>query len=111
MASPRVVRLARRVRAARALSGKEVREIAPDVGLSERAYYRLEAAERDCSALELEDIARETGQPIEFFFPSLAAGDGAGTLSPTPDQVKQSFPSDRETGELLEERIAEGQRS
>jgi len=110
MASPRAVRLARTLRAARALSGKEVREIALDVGLSERAYYRLESGGRLPNALELEDIARATGQAIGFFFPpaSLAAEDGTGTVTPSPRQVKASAPSQQAAGRALRRRIVKG---
>jgi transcriptional regulator with XRE-family HTH domain len=70
-----VVTLARRVRAARALSGKEVAELAAEVGVSKRTYWRLEKGDREPTALELERIAEATGQSLDFFF-------GASSLSP-----------------------------
>jgi transcriptional regulator with XRE-family HTH domain len=60
--------LARRLKAARALSGKKVRDVASELGWSDEKLYRFERADQIPDALELAEIAQATGQPIDFFF-------------------------------------------
>lgn len=88
MASAEVVSLARRIRAARALSGKDVSELAHRVGISKRTWWRLEAGDREPTALELERIAEATSQPIAFFFGASLDNSEAPNLSPLPAEVK-----------------------
>lgn len=83
MASAEVVTLARRLRAARALSGKEVADLAPEVGVSKRTYWRLENGDREPTALELERIAKATGQSIGFFL-GATSSDGEPRSLPPP---------------------------
>lgn len=60
--------LARRLKAARALSGKKVREVAREIGWSEEKLYRFERGEQVPDAIELAAIAGATAQPIGFFY-------------------------------------------
>ena len=60
--------LARRLRAARHLSGRKVPELARDLGWSPEKIYKLEQGRQVPDALELAGFARATGQPIGFFF-------------------------------------------
>lgn len=83
--------LARRLKAARALSGKKVRDVALELGYSDEKLYRFERGEQIPDALELAEIAHATGQPIHFFFggeTSLPQGEGA-VLQQTRPSVKR----------------------
>jgi transcriptional regulator with XRE-family HTH domain len=59
--------LARRLKAARALSGKKVRDLAGELGWSDEKLYRLERGTQIPDALELSEIAAATNQPLDFF--------------------------------------------
>jgi transcriptional regulator with XRE-family HTH domain len=58
-----------------------VAELAREVGVSKRTYWRLEAGERVPDVLELERIASATGQPVEFF------------LGASSDERRRTLPS------------------
>lgn len=90
MAVPQDTALARRLKAARALSGKKLAQVAREVGIHERTLQRLERGDRPPTVPELEAIAEATGQSIEFFFgASLAAVEGErGTVSRRREVVK-----------------------
>lgn len=60
----------RRIKAARALAGLSVRELAErldDPGYGERTLRKIESGERPVRQLELREIARVCGLPYEFF--------------------------------------------
>lgn len=88
MASAQVVSLARRLKAARILSGKDVPELAAEIGVSKRTYWRMERGDRLPDALELERVAAATGQPIDFFF-GTSGDDETPTLPLLPGAVKE----------------------
>jgi transcriptional regulator with XRE-family HTH domain len=71
----RNVEVGRRIRAARVLSGKEVRELASEIGVSKRTMWSLERGERLPDLLEAERIANATGQTIEFLLGGTSVGD------------------------------------
>lgn len=60
------VELARRIKAARALTGKKVRELAGELGWSQDKLYKVERGDQVPDALELAAIADATGQPVGF---------------------------------------------
>lgn len=60
--------LARRLKAARALSGKKVRDLARELGWSDEKVYRLESGKQIPDALELSAIAAATNQSVDYFF-------------------------------------------
>lgn len=69
--------LARRLKAARALSGKKVRELADELDWSSEKVYRLERGDQLPDALELAAMAAATNQSVDFLLggdASLAAG-------------------------------------
>lgn len=81
--------LARRVRAARALSGKKARELALELGWSPAKLYRAERGEQVLDALELAAYAHATGQEVGFFFGASLDRPAEGpTLPLLPDTVK-----------------------
>ena len=92
MASTEVVSLARRIRAARALSGKEVAELAPAAGLSKRTWWRLEHGDREPVVSELGRIAEATGQRLSFFFGASFEDEGEPVLPPRLGEVNQEGP-------------------
>ena len=79
--------LARRLKAARALSGKKVRELADELGWADEKLYRLERGVQVPDALELAAIAARTGVAFDFFFGTASPGNGASILSPVPARV------------------------
>lgn len=91
--------LARRLRAARVLSGKKVPELAKELrgiageqaSWSPEKVYKLEQGRQIPDALELADFARATGQSLDFFYgtTSPAATDERGTLSRSTGEVKE----------------------
>ena len=103
---PIAMTVGRRVQLARMTTGRTAKAMAGVLGLSLGTYERIEQDQRQPRRGELIAIAHVTGQDLDFFerAPSLDAAE-AGTLSPSPEQVKQSFPSD---GDALAERIAQG---
>lgn len=58
--------LARRIKAARALSGKKVHELALELGWSDEKLYRLERGVQVPDAFELAAIAATTEQSVDF---------------------------------------------
>jgi transcriptional regulator with XRE-family HTH domain len=58
--------LARRLKAARVLSGKKVGEIASELDWSTQKLYRLESGSQVPDALELAAFAAATGQSVGF---------------------------------------------
>lgn len=89
--------LARRIKAARNLSGKKVRELADEFGWSSEKVYRLERGDQVPDALELVAIATATGQPLDFFLPTTSqAGNGAVLTrepgSDNPAMVQEAAP-------------------
>lgn len=77
--------LARRLKAARALSGKKVRELADELGWSDEKLYRLERGDQVPDALELAAIAAATGQPVVFLLgQASSSGDGGERTLPPP---------------------------
>lgn len=81
--------LGRRVRAARALSGKKVREVAAELGWSDEKLYRLERGAQVPDALELAAIAGATGQPIDFFLPPITSEAAEGDVLTHNDLASQ----------------------
>jgi transcriptional regulator with XRE-family HTH domain len=72
------VDLARRLRAARTLSGKKAPELAHDLGWSTQKIYRFEQGRQVPDVLELREIAEATGQNVDFFLgTSESQGEGA----------------------------------
>jgi transcriptional regulator with XRE-family HTH domain len=81
--------LARRLKAARALSGKKVRELADELGWSQEKLYRFERGEQEPRALELAAIAGATGASAEFLL-GVTSFEEAGTVSSGPTRVKRA---------------------
>jgi transcriptional regulator with XRE-family HTH domain len=65
--------LARRVRAARTLSGKKAPELARECGWQTDKLYRIEQGRQEPLALDILALAQATGQSIEFFYFGTAA--------------------------------------
>jgi len=83
------VGLARRVRGARHLSGKKAPEFARECGWSVEKLYKIEQGRQVPDALELDLIARATGQPVEFFYGTTSpSGDGARVLTGSEEARK-----------------------
>jgi transcriptional regulator with XRE-family HTH domain len=82
--------LARRLKAARTLSGKSVAELARELGWSGDKVYRFERGARLPDALEVAAIAVATSQSVEFL---LLGGPPrepeAGTVSPHEPAVNR----------------------
>lgn len=78
--------LARRLKAARVLSGKSAREVADEAGISKRKMWRFESGDQVPDALELDAIATATGQSVEYLLGRTSSeGNGPRTLpSPLP---------------------------
>ncbi len=81
------VDLARRVRAARVLSGKKAPELARACGWSVEKLYKIEQGRQVPDALELVSLAVETGQSVEFFYGISSPSDP--TLPDQPVAVKE----------------------
>lgn len=81
--------LGRRVRAARALTGKKQADLADDLGWHPDKIGRIEGGKQVPDALELVALAEATGVAITFFFgASPGLEDGARTLPPPLPVVK-----------------------
>ena len=82
--------LARRLKAARALSGKKVRELANELGWSDEKLYRFERGQSIPDALDLAAIASATGQSMEFLFLGITSAEPQeqGTLPERGRRVK-----------------------
>jgi transcriptional regulator with XRE-family HTH domain len=81
--------LARRLRAARTLSGKKVSELAQDLGWSNQKIYRFEQGRQVPDVLELTEIAEATGQAVDFFLGGTPSPLGEGRVIQRGEQQSQ----------------------
>jgi transcriptional regulator with XRE-family HTH domain len=65
--------LPRRLRAARALAGLKVAEVADKCGWTPAKQYLFESGSQVPSAIELAALAKVTGQPVSYFIAEEAA--------------------------------------
>lgn len=80
--------LSRRLKAARALSGKKARELADEVGISKQKLYRLERGDQIPDVLELAAIAAATGQQVDYFIQGSSSSSEEQTISSETSAVK-----------------------
>lgn len=95
----------RRVRAARALAGLSVKDLAiglDEPGLGERTLGKIEAGERVAQRSELQRIADVCGLPYGFFTVDLSAAlGGEPGEEPTNDDLLRELRGNRELLETL----------